>query len=125
MLSTPVVVPPDAHRFWWEVQQDWVAVGAAGVDPVTKHPDRVGDTSAVLRASGLFTDPVVRRHRFDVVLSAAAYVPNLSTQSGVKELPAAAQVEFLDRVERRVRSLGGTLVVHHLAVLVVAAAARR
>lgn len=42
VLATPWVVPDDADRFWWDVQDDYVAVGAERVDPATKHPDRTG-----------------------------------------------------------------------------------
>jgi hypothetical protein len=31
VISTPVVVPMHADRFWWDVQDDWVAVGAERV----------------------------------------------------------------------------------------------
>ena len=45
---------------------------------------------------------------------------NLSTQSGVKQLPPDAQAELLRLVRRRVEEGGGRLTVHHLAVLTVA-----
>ena len=120
VLSTPVVVPEDASRFWWDIQDDWAAVGAARVDPGTKHPDLVGDYRGAIRASGLFEESVAARHRFDVSMTAEDYAANLATQSGIKELPADAQVDLVERVRRRVAAHGGTLVVHHLAVLTVA-----
>ena len=120
VLSTPVVVPDGASRFWWDIQDDWAAVGAARVDPSTKHPDQVGDYRGAIRASGLFAESVVARHRFDVSMTAEDYGANLATQSGIKELPADAQVDLVERVRRRVAAHGGTLIVHHLAVLTVA-----
>ena len=44
LLATPWVVPDDAERFWWDVQDDYVAVGGVRVDPAQSHPDRVVDT---------------------------------------------------------------------------------
>lgn len=120
VLTTPWVIPPDADQFWWDIQDDWAAVGAQRVDPATKHPDLVGDLGAAVRASGLFEEPIVRRHRFDVTFTADAYATNLSTQSGVKELPTKAQAEFVTRVRQRVEAHGGTVTAGLLAVLTVA-----
>lgn len=64
-----------------------MAVGAERVDPATKHPDLVVDLGPAVRASGLFAEPVITRQRFDVTFTAEEYASNLSTQSGVKELP--------------------------------------
>ncbi len=120
VVSTPVVGPEDASQFWWEIQEDWGAVGAARVDPATKRPDLVDDLGSAVRVSELFEDPTVTRHRFDVSLTADAYATNLSTQSGVKELAPEAQADLVERVRRRVKAYGGTVTVHHLAVLTVA-----
>ena len=89
VLSTPVVVPEDASRFWWDVQDDWIAVGAERVDPETKHPDLIDDFGPAVRASELFEEPMATRHRFAVTLTAAECATTLSAQSGVKELPEA------------------------------------
>jgi SAM-dependent methyltransferase len=124
VISTPVVVPNDAGRFWWDVQDDWVAVGAERLDPATLHPDLVDDVGSAVRASGLFEEPTTVRHRFDVSLTAVDYAANQSTQSGVKGLSTEAQREFLARVQRRVEAEGGMLIVHHLAVVTVAKRAR-
>jgi len=120
VVSTPVVVPEDASQFWWDIQDDWVAVGAERVDPATKHPDLVDDLGSAVRASELFEEPTVTRHRFGISLTAEEYASNLSTQSGVKELPPEARAELVERARRRVEAHGGTLNVHHLAVLTVA-----
>ena len=120
VVSTPVVVPEGASQFWWAVQDDWVAVGAERVDPATAHPDLVDGLELAVRASGLFEEPAVMGHRFDLTLTADEYAANLSTQSGVKELPPDAQAELVERVRRRVDAQGGTLTVHHLAVLTAA-----
>jgi SAM-dependent methyltransferase len=120
VVSTPVVVPPDADAFWWDIQEDWVAVGAERVDPATKHPEGVGDWGSAVRASALFDEPTVTRCPFAVTLTAEDYVANLSTQSAVKQLPLAAQAELLRRVRHRIESHGGTLTVHHVAVVTIA-----
>ena len=120
VLSTPVVVPEHASRFWWDVQDDWSAVGAARVDPATKHPDLIGDHGSAAEASGLFRSATVTRHPFEVSLTADQYVANLSTQSGVKQLTAHAQGELLARVKRRIEHEAERLTVHHLATLTVA-----
>jgi SAM-dependent methyltransferase len=120
VLATPWVVPDDADRFWWDVQDDWVAVGSARVDPATNHPDRIDDIGPAVRASGLFTEPTTERYRFDVTFTADAYATNLSTQSGVKQLPPDARAELVERVRRRVNDRGGTVTAHLLAVLTVA-----
>ncbi len=120
VLATSWVIPDDADRFWWDVQDDWAAVGAGRVDPATAHPDRVGDLGAAVRASGLFEEPTIRRHRFDVTFTADDYAANLSTQSGVKRIPPEAQAELIRRVRRRVVEGGGMLTAHLLAQLTVA-----
>jgi SAM-dependent methyltransferase len=120
VLATPWVIPDDAARFWWDVQDDYVAVGAGRVDPATKHPDRVGDIGAAVRGSGVFDEPVIRRHRFDVVFSADDYAVAVSTQAWTEELPPAARAELVERIRRRVMADGGTVTAHLLAVLTVA-----
>lgn len=120
LVSTPVVVPEGASQFWWDVQDDWAAVGAQRVDPATKHPALVDDLGSMVSASGSFGEPAITRHRFDISFTAEQYATNLSTQSGVKELPPEAQARLLTRIRRRIEAQGGMLTVHHLAVLTVA-----
>lgn len=120
VLSTPWVIPPCADRFWWEVQDDWEAVGAERVDPATKHPDLILDLRPAVRASGMFEEPTITRRLFDVIFTADDYATNLSTQSSVKELPPAARAELIERVRRRIRAHGGHVTAHLLALLTVA-----
>lgn len=120
VISTPVVVLDEASRFWWDVQEDWVAVGAERLDPATQHPDLVDDLWSAVRACALFEDATVSRHRFDRLLSADELAVNMSTQSGVKQLAPPARAELVERLRRRVEAHGGTLTVHHLAVVTVA-----
>ena len=120
LLSTPVAIADDADRFWWDVQDDWVAVGAERIDPLVSHPDRHDAWVPQLRASGLFEDPAVVRLPFAITFTADVYVANLATQTGIKTLPAIAQAELLARIRRRVLDLGGTIAVPHLGLATVA-----
>jgi SAM-dependent methyltransferase len=120
VLSTPWVIPDDADRFWWDIQDDYVAVGGERLDPATAHPDRVEDLGPVVRASGLFEDPTIRRYLFEVTFSADDYAVNLSTQSGTKEFPPDARAELVNRVRRRILDRGGMVTAHLLGVLLVA-----
>jgi SAM-dependent methyltransferase len=120
VLSTPWVIPPDADRFWWQVQDDWAAVGVERVDPSTKHPDLVLDLAPAVRASGVFEEPTISRRPFTVTFDADGYATNLSTQSGVKELPLDARTELIERARRRVERCGGSVTAHLLAMLTIA-----
>ena len=91
VLATPWVVPETADRFWWDVQDDWAAVGAR-FDPSTMHPDLIRDDLALaVRASGVFEEPTITRRLFEIAFTADGYATNLSTQSGVKALPENAR----------------------------------
>ena len=120
VLSTPVVVPDGADRFWWEVQDDYMAAGADRVDPESKHPDRIEDLGPAIRASGVFADPTLRRYRFDVTYTADEYAVNLSTQSGMKEFAPERRAALIECIRQRVQSRGGSVTVHLLALLAVA-----
>jgi SAM-dependent methyltransferase len=124
VLATPWVVPEDADRFWWDVQDDYAAIGAERIDPAIKHPDRIaefGDIGAAIRASGLFDEPTVVRRRFDVTFTADDYATNLSTQSGTREFRPAARAELIVGIKRRIEERGGTVTAHLLAVLTIGA----
>jgi SAM-dependent methyltransferase len=120
LLSTPWVIPDDADEFWWDVQDDYAAVGGERVDPATKHPDQVSNRFAQMRGSGPFEDPHVRRTLFSLTFSADDYAANLSTQSSMKEFAPDARAELIERIRRRIVERGGTVTAHLLAVLMVA-----
>lgn len=124
VLSTPWVIPSGAERFWWDVQDDWEAVGGGREDPETKHPDLILDLGPAVRASGAFEEPTITRHLFNVVFTADTYATNLSTQSAFKELPTAARAELVRRVHERIRRHGGHVTAHLLAMLTVARPSR-
>ena len=120
VISTPWVIPSDADRFWWEVQDDYEAVGGERFDPASAHPDRILDLAPLVVASSRFEEPVTRRHLFAVDFTADMYVTNLATQSGIKAFDPAARAELLARIRRRVEDHGGVVTAHLLAVLTVA-----
>jgi SAM-dependent methyltransferase len=120
VISTPWVIPDHADPFWWEVQDDYVAVGGVRVDPATAHPDLVKDLAPLVIASSRFDDPATRRHLFAVDFTADAYATNLATQSGIKEFEPAARVDLVERIRRRVYQHGGVITAHLLAVLTTA-----
>ena len=120
VLSTPWVVPDDADRFWWDVQDDWEAATEARFDPRAQHPDRVDFPLSGLAESGLFAEATTRRTRFDVEFETEDYLTNLGTQSGYKDLPGPAQRALTDRIRRRIDERGGRIRAHLLAILTVA-----
>lgn len=119
VVSLRVVVPEGSSRFWDDVQDDWASVGVDRIDPATKRPELV-DGVVDVGAGGHFTDPTVRRYPFGVRVTAEEYVANLSTQSVVKQLAPEARERLVGLVRRRIEAEGGSLTVHHLAVLTVA-----
>jgi SAM-dependent methyltransferase len=120
VLSTPWVVPDDADRFWWDVQDDWEAATAGRYDPANQHPDRFNLPLTGLAESGLFADAVIRRTRFDLEFETEGYVTNLRTQSGYKELARPVQRALTDRIRQRIDERGGRIRAHLLAILTVA-----
>ena len=114
------MIPPDADRFWWDVQDDYEAVAGVRADPATAHPDRVKDLGPLVAASGFFEEPVTRRYLFTVDFTANAYATNVSTQSGITDFEPGARAELVARIHRRVEQHGGTITAHLLAVLTVA-----
>jgi SAM-dependent methyltransferase len=124
VLATPWVVPDHADRFWWDVQDDYAAIGSERLDPATQHPDRVAD-HWTLEPSTLFDEPTVHRHLFEVTFTADQYALNLSTQSGMKEFAPSARAELIDRIRHRINNRGGAVTASLLAVLTVARRRRR
>ena len=89
------------------------------------HPDLIRDDLApAVRASGVFDEPTTTRRTFEVTFTAEGYATNLSTQSGVKELPENARAELIAHIRQRVEDRGGRVTAHLLAMLTVARRAR-
>ena len=110
--------PPDAERFWTDVQEDYRAVGYAGSPP--PPADDIGRQHLPPEAAILFDEVASRRYPFQVVYRAEDYLTNLATQSGTHALGDARRANFLARVERRLESLGWpSLTATFVAFLVV------
>src|SRR3954468_1384238 len=124
VLATPWVVPETADRFWWDVQDDWAAV-RSHFYPSRRHPHLIrDDLASAVRASGVFDEPTTTRRTFEVTFTAEGYATNLSTQSGIKELPEHARAELIAHIRQRVEDQGGRVTAHLLAMLTVARRAR-
>lgn len=96
--------PPDAGRFWADVQEDYRAVGFEGSPP--PPPEQIGPRHFPPEAGSLFQELASRRYPFQVAFTAEDYLANLATQSGTHALGEARSTEFLARVRHRLESLG-------------------
>ena len=119
-MSMAWVVPDDADRFWWDVQDDYMAATGRRDDPAASHPDRVLDFGPVVDDCGLFKPSETRRYPFSVMFSTGDYLANLSTQSGIKEFEPEVRSELFRLVGRRIDALGGQIRANLLALLTVA-----
>ncbi|WTW99284.1 class I SAM-dependent methyltransferase [Streptomycetaceae bacterium NBC_01309] len=111
--------PSDADAFWFDVQDDYQAVGYEGDPP--PPPEAIGPWHLPVEAEDLFDEVAAVRHPFTVRYSADDYVAVLATQSGTRALGADRSAEFLGRVQRRLKSLGAPeLTVTFVALLTIA-----
>lgn len=96
--------PRDADPFWFEVQQDYLAVGYAGQPP--PPPEKIGPWHFPPEAARYFDEGVTRHYPFTVVYSSDDYLAILATQSGTCALGQARKAEFLALVRRRLKASG-------------------
>lgn len=97
--------PADAEPFWAQVQQDYHAVGYEGEPP--PPPDAVPSWHFPAEATELFEETASLRYpAFQLTYSAEDYLAQLASQCSTRALGEARRAEFLDRVSRRLRSLG-------------------
>ena len=97
--------PPDDHPFWADVQEDYRAVGYAGDPP--PPPESIPAPHLEPQAGEFFEEAAsLLSPPFHLTYSAGDYLAMLASQSGTRALGAARSAEFLDRVSRRLRSLG-------------------
>jgi len=96
--------PPDAERFWTDVQQDYQAVGYPGDPP--PPPGQIGAPHLPAEAAAFFEEVACLRYPFQIRYSAEDYLANLATQSGTRSLSPARRADFLSRVAGRLNFLG-------------------
>jgi SAM-dependent methyltransferase len=96
--------PADAHRFWADVQDDYLAVGYAGEPP--PPPEQIEAWHFPAGAAEFFDEIASRSYPFRMRFSSEDYIANLATQSSTHELGSERAAEFLARVRRRLEGLG-------------------
>jgi SAM-dependent methyltransferase len=107
VVQTAHVLEADGDPFFAEVQADYDAVVP---DESTGPPGPaadVPDLAAEIAASGRFAAVGVRRHAWDAVYTAEAYVALLDTYSGHRAMPADARRELHRRIARRIDARPG------------------
>jgi SAM-dependent methyltransferase len=120
VASVHHVMPPDADPFYFDVQEDYRAVGMAGDKP-PPPPEEIVYISGEIDASGLFGPVCVRRREWDVVNTADEHLALINTYSDNLLLPDEQRQELFGRIRRRIDARpGGTVRKSMLAVVQVA-----
>jgi SAM-dependent methyltransferase len=96
--------PTDADRFWFDVQEDYRAVGYEGDPP--PPPEAIGPWHLPPEAAEYFDQVMAARYPFTVRYRAEDYLDILASQAGTRALGPDRSAEFLDRVRHRLESLG-------------------
>ena len=114
------VMPPDADPFYFDVQDDYRAVGMAGDEP-PPPPGEIVYLEGEIDASGLFGPVTVRRRGWEVVDTADEHLALINTYSPHLLLPEEQRRELFDRIRRRIEARpDGTVRKSMLAVVQVA-----
>ena len=114
------VMPPDADPFYFDVQDDYRAVGMAGDEP-PPPPGEIVYIAGEIDASGLFGPVAVRRREWEVVDTPDEHIALINTYSPHLLLPEEQRQELFDRIRRRIEARpGGTVRKSMLAVVQVA-----
>jgi SAM-dependent methyltransferase len=120
IVSVHHVMPPGADPFYFEIQEDYRAVGMAGDHP-PPPPDRIEYLSGEIGASGLFGPVTVRRREFEVISTADEHIALLNTHSPHLLLPPHQRRELFERIRQRIEARpGGTIRKSMLAIVQVA-----
>jgi hypothetical protein len=113
-------MPPGADPFYFDVQEDYRAVGMAGDEP-PPPPEEIVGVAAEFDASGLFGPVTVRRREWDVVHTADEHLALLNTYSPHLVMPEKQRQELFARIRRRIDARpGGTACKSMLALVQVA-----
>ena len=120
IASVHHVMPPGADPFYFEVQEDYRAVGMAGDEP-PPPPGEIVYLAGEIEASGLFGPVAVRRREWEVVSTADQHIALINTYSPHLLLPEEQRQELFDRIRRRIQARpGGTVRKSMLAIVQVA-----
>ncbi len=96
--------PADAAPFWFDVQQDYRAVGYEGDPP--PPPEQIGPRHLPAAATRFFAEVASLRYPCRLSYRADDYLAILASQSGTRALGEARRADFLGRVRRRLESAG-------------------
>ena len=120
VVSIHHVMPPGADPFYFEIQEDYRAVGMAG-DGAPPPPEGIVGIAADFDASGLFGPVAVRRREWEVVDTADDHIALINTYSPNLLLPDEQRQELFARIRRRIEARpDGTVRKSMLAVVQVA-----
>jgi SAM-dependent methyltransferase len=120
VVSAHHVMPPGADPFYFDVQEDYRAVGMAGDQP-PPPPDEIVGVAAEIEASGLFGPVAVRRRQWEVVDMASEHIALISTYSPNLLMPDDQRRDLFARIRRRIEARpGGTVRKSTLAIVQVA-----
>ncbi len=120
VVSRHHVMPPGADPFYFEVQEDYRAVGMAG-DEAPPPPEEIVYLAGEIEASPLFGPVSERRREWEDVSTADEHIALLNTYSPHLLLPDEQRQELFARIRRRIDARpGGTIRMSMLAVVQVA-----
>ena len=104
VLETKHVAADGGDPFWLEVQDDYVAAGAALERRPPPRPEEVPDLGEEMAASGRFDLVGVRRHLWSLDYEVDAFLEVLDTHSRQRGLEPDVRADLYARIERRVRA---------------------
>ncbi len=104
VLETKHVAAEGGDPFWLEVQDDYVAAGAALEPSPPPRPGDVPDLGAEIDASGRFDVVGIRRHLWSIDYDVDAFLEVLDTHSRQRGLDPDVRADLYQRIERRVRA---------------------
>ncbi|HEX3453272.1 MAG TPA: class I SAM-dependent methyltransferase [Gaiellaceae bacterium] len=114
------VMPPDADPFYFEVQEDYRAVGMGGDEP-PPPPEEIVYLAGEIEASPLFGPVTERRRVYEVVHTAAEHIALLDTYSPHLIQPDEQRQALFDLIRRRIEARpGGTVRKSMLSIVQVA-----
>jgi SAM-dependent methyltransferase len=103
VASVHHVMPPDADPFYFEIQEDYRAVGLAGDEP-PPPPEEIVYLAREIEASELYGPVAVRRREWEVVSTADEHIALINTYSRHLLLPEEQRQELFDRIRRRIEA---------------------